>query len=282
MALVAIDAKVNLHLASRLLEEGSETVSLREKAAQALAGVRSPEAQAALLRCLPTAPARLQSAIAVRLTATREGGEQLLAAVEAGKASARLVQNPPVQVRMAATKVPDLQKRLAKLTQGLPPPEAQLQALVERRRAGYAAARTDPVQGAVVFEKNCANCHQLANKGSKVGPQLDGIGLRGVDRLLEDLLDPNQNVDQAFRSSTLLLTNGQVVSGLVLREEGEVVVLADAQGKEVRVSKSTIEKQAISPLSPMPANLNDQIAEAELYHLLAYLLSQSAPPGGKD
>ena len=46
------------------------------------------------------------------------------------------------------------------------------------------------------------------------------------------MLDPNRNVDQAFRSTTLVLKNGQIVSGLVLREEGEVIVLADAQGKE--------------------------------------------------
>jgi hypothetical protein len=58
-----------------------------------------------------------------------------------------------------------------------------------------------------------------------------------------------------------------------LREEGEVLVLADAQGKEVRVPKLSVEERSISPLSPMPANLTDQIPEADFYRLLAYLLS---------
>src|SRR5205807_9292120 len=104
-------------------------------------------------------------------------------------------------------------------------------------------------------------CHQVGGKGAKVGPNLDGIGNRGLERLLEDIIDPNRNVDQAFRSTTLSLKNGQILSGLVLREEGEVVILADAQGKEVRVTRSSIEERSTSQLSPMPANLVDQIPE---------------------
>ena len=121
----------------------------------------------------------------------------------------------------------------------------------------------------------------MGGKGAKIGPQLDGVGVRGLDRLLEDMLDPNRNVDQAFRSSTLALKNGQIVNGLVLREEGEVVVLADAQGKEVRIPKHTIEERTVSSLSPMPANLVDQIPETDFYHLLAYLLAQRPSQNGK-
>ena len=71
----------------------------------------------------------------------------------------------------------------------------------------------------------------MSGKGAKIGPQLDGIGIRGLERLLEDTLDPSRNVDQAFRTTILNLKSGQVVSGLLLKEEGEVLVLADAAGK---------------------------------------------------
>jgi hypothetical protein len=73
------------------------------------------------------------------------------------------------------------------------------------------------------------------------------------------------------------LKSGQIVSGLLLREEGEVLILADSQGKEVRVPKSSVEERSISPLSPMPANLVDQIAEDDFYRLLAFLLSHREP-----
>ena len=74
---------------------------------------------------------------------------------------------------------------------------------------------------------------------------------------------PNRNVDLAFRASTLILKSGQIVTGLVLREEGEVVVVADSQGKELRIPKSNIEERSVSQLSPMPANLIEQIAEGD-------------------
>ena len=87
-------------------------------------------------------------------------------------------------------------------------------------------------------------------QGRRVGPQLDGIGSRGLDRLLEDVLDPNRNVDQSFRVTNLALQSGQVVSGLLLREEGEVLIVADSQGKEVRVPKASVEERSTAQLSP--------------------------------
>jgi putative heme-binding domain-containing protein len=202
--------------------------------------------------------------------------------VKAGKASARLLQERPVEIRLGQTQLPNLKERIAKLTEGLPPASQRMQELMTTRRKGFLAAKTDAEVGAKVFEKNCAICHQLANKGQKIGPQLDGIGIRGIDRLLEDILDPNRNVDQAFRLTRLNLKKGQVVSGLLLREEGEVLVLADIQGKEVRVEKSAVDERTTVQLSPMPDNFVDQVSEADFYNLLAFLLKQRSPVEKKE
>jgi putative heme-binding domain-containing protein len=83
-------------------------------------------------------------------------------------------------------------------------------------------------------------------------------------------------VDQAFRSTTLVTKGGQFISGLVLREEGEVIVLADTQGKEQRVPKASVDERTVSQLSPMPSNFGEVIAASDLEHLLAYLLAQRA------
>jgi putative heme-binding domain-containing protein len=246
--------------------------------AQALRLAAAQPALTALVQGLPVAPARLQSAIAAGMAGSPQGAGQLLDAVAAGKASARLLLEAPVRVRLDQAKVPGLADRVAQLTKGLPPVDQKLVDLINRRRGGFLSARPDAQLGAQVFTKHCANCHQIGGQGAKVGPQLDGIGARGLDRLLEDTLDPNRNVDQAFRATTLGLSNGQVMTGLVLREEGEVVVLADAQGKEQRIPKGQIEQRATSQLSPMPANVADQVPEADFYHLLAYLLAQRAAP----
>ena len=132
-------------------------------------------------------------------------------------------------------------------------------------------------KGATHFKKVCANCHRLGNEGGKVGPQLDGIGQRGLERLLEDILDPNRNIDAAFRATTISTNQGQVLTGLKLREEGAAVILADAQGKEVRIANADIDESRVTALSPMPSNVVEQIGEQNLPHLIAFLLSQRQP-----
>ncbi len=278
-ALMALDAKVHLRIPGEILNDASEPLSLRERMVQTLAGINQPEARQELLKALPAAPARLANLISAGLAGSREGAEQLLKAVAEGKASPRLFQERPVRLRLQQWPLPDLEARIAKLTAGLPPADQKLQDLLMRRRDGFLKTnKPDPMLGAKVFEKHCAACHQLAGKGTKIGPQLDGIGLRGLDRLLEDTIDPNRNIDHAFRATTFLLKGDRIISGLVLREEGEVTVVADAQGKEIRVTKGEIDERSLSQLSPMPANLVDQIPEGEFYELLAYLLAQRQKP----
>ncbi|MFQ3649683.1 MAG: c-type cytochrome, partial [Gemmataceae bacterium] len=173
-----------------------------------------------------------------------------------------------------ARHLPQFKQRLSKLTAGLPPVDTQVAQLIATRRDEFLKQRGDVKQGAIVFEKHCATCHQVAGKGAKIGPQLDGIGLRGLERLLEDTLDPSRNVDQAFRTTTIRTTRGVLVQGLLLRQDGAVLVLADAQGKEVRVKESDIEERSVSNLSPMPANFAEAIKPQEFRDLMAYLLSQ--------
>ena len=276
-ALTVIDPRANLATVADVLGDASAPILMREWAANLLGNLERPEAKSALLKNLPIAPERLQSAIAAALVRRRAGAEALLEAIAAGKASGRLLQERSVTIILESSGVPGVSDRISSLLKGLAPADQKLNALYGRRRDGFQRAKPIAAEGANVFDKQCAICHQLGGKGAKVGPQLDGIGSRGVDRLLEDILDPNRNVDQTFRVTNLALKSGQIVSGLLLREEGEVLILADAQGKEVRVPKSTIEERMMAPLSPMPANLVDQITEDDFNRLLAFLLSKHEP-----
>ena len=162
-------------------------------------------------------------------------------AIEAGKGSSRLLQERRVVIGLENAEIPHLSERIAALLKGLPPADQKLREMIGERRSAFLQGDPDASRGARVFEKSCSNCHQLEGKGARVGPQLDGIGSRGLERLLEDVLDPNRNVDQSFRVTNLALQSGQVVSGLLLREEGEVLIVADSQGKEVRVPKTSVE-----------------------------------------
>src|SRR5204863_6978846 len=114
---------------------------------------------------------------------------------------------------------------------------------------------------------------QLDGKGALVGPQLDGLGARGAERIMEDILDPNRNLDPAFRTTMFVLNDDEVVSGLFRREEGEVVVYAESTGKELSVPKKKIKERRQSELSLMPDNFADVIPANDFNDLIAFLLT---------
>jgi len=284
---VAIDACVAnnpaqaITLLAGILSSAAEPLPIRQHAATALARTNSDAAREPLLLVLQTAPERLAVEIANALADSKPGAESLLAAVTAGKASARLLQERTVVTRLQGRKLDQLDERLSALTAGLPAADARIAELIAKRRDAHAAHPGDPAQGAALFTKHCAVCHRIGDQGAKIGPNLDGVGIRGVDRLLEDVLDPNRNVDQAFRTTQIVSTDGRILSGLALREEGKILILADSQGKEVRVAAEEIEQRSVSPLSLMPTNVPDLMSEADFVHLLSYLLSQRETPAAK-
>jgi putative heme-binding domain-containing protein len=97
---------------------------------------------------------------------------------------------------------------------------------------------------------------------------------RGAERIIEDVLDPNRNVDGAFRTTILQLKTGDTVSGLLRREEGELIVLADSTGKEAGYEKGKVKRRVTSALSLMPSNFGETIKPGEFNDLVAFLLSK--------
>jgi putative heme-binding domain-containing protein len=273
-AAVSLDAARSQQPLSAILLDDAEDLAVREQVASALASINQPKANDVLVGALSKAPAALQATIALGMTGSKQGGAKLLDSIAAGKASPRLLQDRGVALKIENFHDGGMNDRVKKLTVGLPPADQRIQQLIGKRKVSYLASKSDRAAGRAIFEKNCMICHRLANKGPLIGPQLDGVGSRGLDRLLEDILDPNRNVDQAFRTTRLALDDGRTMSGLVLREEGQVIVLADNVGKEIRVTKGNVSERSVSQLSPMPADFVERVPEADFNNLLAYLLAQ--------
>ena len=275
-----LDPQAGYTGAVSLIDSPSTSPVLREKAALVLAGSADRNHKMAAKDAIKSVPYRSGVVIATALAGSQPGGLILLDAVKDGKAPARVLQEKAVLDRLRAAGIPGLNKQLADLTKGLQPADQKLAELLKQRATRFVSAKADPVEGAKLFTKHCAACHKIGDQGGKVGPNLDGIGARGLERLLEDTLDPNRNVDVAFRARVLTLTDGTTKTGLMLRVEGQVVVMADDQGKEYRVPTKEIESNRETALSPMPANFGDVIPETDFAHLMAYLLAQRAkePP----
>ncbi|MCB1275935.1 c-type cytochrome, partial [Prosthecobacter sp.] len=156
-----------------------------------------------------------------------------------------------------------------------PAQRKQLDALIATRAASFAKAKPDATAGKTLFKTHCAVCHRIGGEGGLIGPQLDGIGARGVERLCEDILDPNRNVDAHFHLHTLTLKDGTTMSGFLKGEAGQVLILADAAGQEHRVSKNDLAKDETTPMSLMPPVFGQTLDEEAFINLLGYLLSEN-------
>jgi putative heme-binding domain-containing protein len=265
-----------LTLCRQQLADPATPEAFRSSLLMALASSGNKEARLDAIEAIKNVPYRTALDVCAAMSSTQAGVEELLAAAKKGQVPPRILQERLILERMRAARVPNLDQQIAELTHGLPPADQRLAELIRQRGAKFAAASKDKELGAKLFTKHCGACHRIADQGGKIAPQLDGIGIRGVERLLEDVLDPNRNVDQAFRARIITTRDERTITGLVLRTEGKVLVLADTEGKEIRLPLEDIDKNRETMLSPMPANFGDVISEAEFYHLLAYLLEQRA------
>jgi len=275
-ALVALNQQTYLPTLANSLADTNQSVVLREKLAFILAEMNSPAAREAALSALGVSPRRSQIKLAQTLAANPAGAEALLTLAESRKLSPQILLDRQVKERLVAAKLPQFEARFEKLTAGLAPVSAELQKLINSRHAAFNPELASAERGRTVFEKTCAVCHQIDGKGVVIGPQLDGVGNRGLERLIEDVLDPNRNVDPAFRTTNVTLKDDTAITGLLRREEGETLVFADSTGKEVAVPKKKIAERRESELSLMPSNFGDIISVEDFHDLMAFLLAHGA------
>jgi len=275
-ALLAFHPNDQLAALASLIADPGVAAYLREKICAALAVNDPSTGRTNLVEAMRASPRRVQVKLAQSMASTPAGSEELLQMAAAGQAPPSLLQERAIRDKLLAANPDNAAARIEQLTKGLTPINAELQKLIDQRRKKYDRAKTSIVKGEQVFTQNCRVCHQLDGQGNVIGPQLDGVGNRGLERLCEDVLDPNRSVDPAFRSTILSLKDGDVVSGLLRREETEVVVLADSTGKEVSVPKKQIQERRQSETSLMPENFGEIIQPEDFNNLMAYLLSKGS------
>ena len=279
--LPAVDAAAASPLLAAVALDATEPAPLREAVFRRLGATDAEPDREALCEAVTRAAPSLRQAAAWALASRPAGAERLLGLVAAGKTDATVLQYGPVSERLRASNIADLDARLADLTRDLVPADEAIRQRIERVAAAHGRGGASAEKGQELFRKVCVNCHKLGGEGAAVGPQLDGLGQRGGERLLEDLLDPSRNVDEAFRTTVVTTKDGRALSGLRLRDEGGDLILADSAGKELRVAAADIEERSLSRLSPMPANVAELVGEENIPHLLAFLLEKRAAPTAK-
>ncbi|MDG2213135.1 MAG: hypothetical protein P8M70_04850 [Verrucomicrobiota bacterium] len=121
----------------------------------------------------------------------------------------------------------------------------------------------------------CGNCHQVNERGTRVGPDLTHIG-RGIsrERLLESILEPNKEVSPYLRPWAITMNDGTTHTGIAMRRGGNSEAYLGIDGKEFRIDKRKIKAKQELHTSLMPPGLVYTMSLGELRDLLAFLLQQ--------
>jgi putative heme-binding domain-containing protein len=129
-----------------------------------------------------------------------------------------------------------------------------------------------------VFEKlaQCASCHVAGGvAGKDFGPDLTHVASK-YDRaqLLEQVVEPSKQIAEGFTGYTAQTADGDVVSGLRVKQDDREVVLKDATGQLVHIPIA--EAKTVRPLttSIMPEGLLDNLEPQQAADLMAFLASQ--------
>ena len=145
------------------------------------------------------------------------------------------------------------------------------------------ARNGDANHGRQVFAKPgvsnaCATCHRVQGQGQWVGPDLSTIGTKyGKDELLRSILYPSAAIGYNFKSNVLALSDGRVLTGLVVEEAPDRIVLKTADGKRQVIRPGDVEDRKVTEVSLMPEGLAEAMSDRDLVDLLAFLATLKEP-----
>jgi putative membrane-bound dehydrogenase-like protein len=131
----------------------------------------------------------------------------------------------------------------------------------------------DASRGQAVFvgAGTCAKCHVVGSEGKNVGPNLSGIGAKlSRQALYESILMPSAAISHNYETYTAVLDDGRSVTGLLVSQTPEQVVLKPADGVDATLAAKEIEELVKQPISLMPADLATTLSAQDLADVVAW------------
>jgi len=132
-------------------------------------------------------------------------------------------------------------------------------------------AAADPAAGRGVWQKQCAACHRMHGEGGSLGPDLTGSGRRDLDYLLANIVTPSATVSPDYRMKQVVVADGRVLSGIVVRRTAETLLLRTQTGEET-IPLDDVEEVIDGGVSLMPEGILDRLDEAEVADLFRFLM----------
>jgi putative membrane-bound dehydrogenase-like protein len=136
----------------------------------------------------------------------------------------------------------------------------------------------DRERGRSVFAKACAACHRLENAGHAIGPDLAALANKTPQFLLQEILDPNRNVDSRFIAYAAASNSGRTFNGLLATETATSITLRAQEGKEEVVLRADLDELVSTRKSLMPEGLEKDLTRQNLADVIAYLTPENLVP----
>jgi len=129
----------------------------------------------------------------------------------------------------------------------------------------------DKEKGKLVFQQNCALCHQVRGKiGIKFGPDLGTVQNWLAKDIMANVLAPNMAIALGYDLWDVKLKSGETLQGIIFSETSGAINVRLAPGQEKLISRSDIESLKVLSNSAMPV-LTSQIDHRQMADLLAFL-----------
>lgn len=138
-------------------------------------------------------------------------------------------------------------------------------------------AHGDAVKGWVVYDRICGQCHKMHGRGYEVGPEITRNGRGSFEQLIVSVFDPSLVIGEAYKSVSVLTTDGRLISGLVTERSNQRIVLKVQGGKLEVIPIDEADEIRDNDQSLMPEGLETQMTRQEMADLFA-LLSLEQPP----
>ena len=125
--------------------------------------------------------------------------------------------------------------------------------------------------GEQLFSKQCLNCHRVAGKGGRLGPDLSRIGAaRTQEALVREIRTPHEWIPPAYETVTVVTKDGQKVRGVKKNEDAFSIQVMDMRERIQGYLKSNVEV-AYDKSSLMPAFDSKRLSDGDLSDLVGYL-----------
>jgi alcohol dehydrogenase (cytochrome c) len=134
--------------------------------------------------------------------------------------------------------------------------------------------RGDAARGKALYEANkCADCHRLGETGSRVGPDLSGVGdTRTPEQLYRAIVAPDDEVMGEHRGIRVVLKDGTTVAGRILNQDAFSIQLLTSTEQLKSYARTDLREHSIITKGLMPS-YEGKLSSQEVADIARYVSS---------